>query len=135
VVLRVHNFKGHFYRLSIGPVHAAISPSLSTVRYRRKGLTIVLVKQDKKLWNRLLEDKNAKKVPTFDKKKEEDPSQSLMSMMKDLYDQGDDEMKRMMNKAWVRRRPLLFSRNPSLTFICRQNHRKRRPKGFQICQI
>ncbi|OEH73717.1 calcyclin binding protein [Cyclospora cayetanensis] len=30
-----------------------------------------------------------------------DPSQSIMSMMKSLYDQGDSEMKRTIAKAWT----------------------------------
>lgn len=30
-----------------------------------------------------------------------DPSESLMSMMKKMYDQGDDEMKRIIAKAWT----------------------------------
>ena len=32
--------------------------------------------------------------------KDEDPGASLMNMMKKLYDEGDDEMKRTMKKAW-----------------------------------
>lgn len=30
----------------------------------------------------------------------EDPSQGLMNMLKKIYDDGDDEMKRTINKAW-----------------------------------
>ncbi|CDJ27161.1 calcyclin binding protein, putative [Eimeria mitis] len=30
-----------------------------------------------------------------------DPSQSIMSMMKSLYNQGDSEMKRTIAKAWT----------------------------------
>lgn len=29
-----------------------------------------------------------------------DPSDGLMSMLKKIYDEGDDEMKRTINKAW-----------------------------------
>ncbi len=29
-----------------------------------------------------------------------DPSQSLMKMMKQMYDDGDDEMKRTITKSW-----------------------------------
>ena len=29
-----------------------------------------------------------------------DPSAGLMDMMKKMYDEGDDEMKRTINKAW-----------------------------------
>lgn len=30
-----------------------------------------------------------------------DPSDGLMSIMKNMYDQGDDEMKRTIAKAWT----------------------------------
>uniref|UniRef100_A0A0M3HM17 SGS domain-containing protein n=1 Tax=Ascaris lumbricoides TaxID=6252 RepID=A0A0M3HM17_ASCLU len=37
-------------------------------------------------------------TPKFDEKA--DPQESLMNMMKQLYDEGDDEMKRTIRKAW-----------------------------------
>ena len=30
-----------------------------------------------------------------------DPSASLMNMMKQMYEEGDDDMKRTINKAWT----------------------------------
>lgn len=33
-----------------------------------------------------------------------DPGSSLMNMMKQLYDEGDDEMKRTIAKAWTEAR-------------------------------
>ncbi len=36
----------------------------------------------------------------MDTKPDEDPSASLMKMMKQMYDEGDDEMKRTIKKAW-----------------------------------
>lgn len=30
-----------------------------------------------------------------------DPNASLMGLMKKMYDEGDDEMKRTLNKAWT----------------------------------
>ena len=40
--------------------------------------------------------------PTPDKTK--DPNESLMEMMKKMYDEGDDEMKRSISKAWTQSR-------------------------------
>ena len=40
--------------------------------------------------------------PKFDK--DEDPSSSIMKMMKQMYDDGDDEMKRTIAKAWTESR-------------------------------
>lgn len=39
-----------------------------------------------------------KDKPSVDEKS--DPSEGLMSMLKKIYDEGDDEMKRTINKAW-----------------------------------
>jgi hypothetical protein len=35
---------------------------------------------------------------------EKDPMGGLMTMMKDLYDSGDEEMKRMIAKSWTEAR-------------------------------
>lgn len=36
--------------------------------------------------------------------KDADPSQSIMDMMKQMYHDGDDEMKRTIAKAWTESR-------------------------------
>lgn len=36
--------------------------------------------------------------------KDEDPGASLMKMMKQMYDEGDDEMKRTIAKSWYESR-------------------------------
>ena len=38
-------------------------------------------------------------MPEVDKDK--DPSESLMDLMKKMYDEGDDEMTRTIAKAWT----------------------------------
>ncbi|GMS82065.1 hypothetical protein PENTCL1PPCAC_4240, partial [Pristionchus entomophagus] len=43
-------------------------------------------------------EKNGPKMETGDESK--DPQESLMGMMKQMYDDGDDEMKRTIRKAW-----------------------------------
>lgn len=49
-------------------------------------------------------DKKAKepKLPKFEKN--DDPSAGLMDMMKQMYEDGDDEMKRTIAKAWTESR-------------------------------
>jgi calcyclin binding protein len=37
-------------------------------------------------------------MPKFDK--DSDPQAGLMNMMKQMYDEGDDEMKRTIRKSW-----------------------------------
>lgn len=42
------------------------------------------------------------RTPKFDK--EEDPEASLMTLMKQMYEDGDDDMKRTIAKAWTEAR-------------------------------
>lgn len=40
--------------------------------------------------------------PSYDT--ETDPSEGLMNVLKKIYEDGDDDMKRTINKAWVESR-------------------------------
>lgn len=44
------------------------------------------------------------KAPKLKDGKADDPSAGLMDMMKQMYDDGDDEMKRTIAKAWTESR-------------------------------
>lgn len=44
------------------------------------------------------------KTKMSDMDKDKDPSESLMDLMKKMYDEGDDEMKRTIAKAWTESR-------------------------------
>jgi calcyclin binding protein len=72
-------------------------------RYTTKGttLTVILRKKKSTSWAKLKKTKSSIKKPKpADPKSKEDPSAGLMDMMKNLYEDGDDDMKRMMQKAW-----------------------------------
>ena len=44
------------------------------------------------------------KPPKVDTETADDPSQGLMDMMKKMYEEGDDELKRTIAKAWTESR-------------------------------
>ena len=50
----------------------------------------------------LFGNKDEDGAPALDKNK--DPNQSLMEMMRDMYQNGDPEMKRMIAEAWTKSR-------------------------------
>ena len=88
-------------KLSIEPVYKKILPAESKYTVKGETLTINLAKKKKTSWMKL-------KKGTFDTKKskaeskekaKEDPNNALMDMMKKMYDEGDDEMKRTIQKA------------------------------------
>ncbi|KAJ9448885.1 hypothetical protein DIPPA_22343 [Diplonema papillatum] len=58
----------------------------------------VLVTVPKRTWGTWIELRNKDKA-TIDKKVDEAPDKTLMTMMKNLYDDGDDEMKRTISEA------------------------------------
>ena len=89
-------------RLTISPLFKKILPGESTYKVRRETLTIVLKKKKSMSWSKLkktMDLKPSKKSSNEEKKVKEDPNTALMDMMKKMYDEGDDEMKRTISKA------------------------------------
>ena len=61
------------------------------------------MKKDKKNWEQLAfkEDKFASDKKE-DKNDSKDPGAGIMDMMKKMYDEGDDNMKRTLAEAWTK---------------------------------
>ena len=88
-------------KLTIEPVYKKIVPADSSYRVRGETLTISLAKKKKTSWMKLKKgalDTKKSKAESKEKAKE-DPNNALMDLMKKMYDEGDDEMKRTMQKA------------------------------------
>jgi len=82
-----------------------IVPSESYHKVKTDMVVLYLKKASSQHWSYVTEsEKKAKepKAPKLDK--EEDPGASLMSLMKQMYEDGDDEMKRTIAKAWTEAR-------------------------------
>lgn len=91
----------NYYLLMKGLLNT-IDPDRSSFK-QKTDLLLVMMKKKKEVenWKYLTKaemQSKEKSTPKFDK--EADPQESLMSMMKQLYDEGDDEMKRTIRKAW-----------------------------------
>jgi len=72
---------------------------------KSNSVTIELVKKNSKYWTDLKQTKSlTKAAEDIDKKKREDddenPGNQLMQLMKDLYKDGDDKMKRTIEESW-----------------------------------
>jgi len=64
-------------------------------------LVILKKKEEHRTWDSLLkleQDKKETKTPKMDEGA--DPQESLMKMMKQMYDEGDDQMKQTIRKSW-----------------------------------
>eukprot|EP00054_Salpingoeca_dolichothecata_P037076 m.9645 g.9645 ORF g.9645 m.9645 type:complete len:216 (-) comp7235_c0_seq1:194-841(-) len=82
-----------------------INPESSSFKLRPGRLVITMKKKDETNWPGVtLADKKKKEEaikPPSSKSKDKDPASGIVDMMKDLYDKGDDEMKRTIAKAWA----------------------------------
>ena len=89
-------------KLTISPLYKKIIPGDSKYTKRNETLTIHLAKKKKTSWMKLKKsalDMKKPKSSANDTKAKEDPNTALMDMMKKMYDEGDDEMKRTISKA------------------------------------
>ena len=103
------NWKGRNYRFSCFNLSKEINPTDSYVKQTNSGLIVYLAKANTSdFWDSLEKkkglfgNKDEDGAPALDKNK--DPNQSLMEMMRDMYQNGDPEMKRMIAEAWTKSR-------------------------------
>ncbi|RDY08854.1 Calcyclin-binding protein [Mucuna pruriens] len=96
--VKFHDVQGKNYRSAISKLHNEIVPEKCKVVVKPKRAIITLVKASKGNWLDL-QFKEDKLKPNLDKEK--DPMAGIMNMMKNMYEDGDDEMKKTIAKAWT----------------------------------
>ncbi|CAD6186695.1 unnamed protein product [Caenorhabditis auriculariae] len=100
--LKLSNLDGKNYFMTIKGLRGNIVPNESLVKQKTDSLVVMMKKEKvKQTWGALTTVEHAEKeknMPKFDDKA--DPQAALMDMMKKMYDDGDDEMKRSIRKAW-----------------------------------
>ncbi|KAJ7297138.1 hypothetical protein O6H91_Y078100 [Diphasiastrum complanatum] len=95
--VKLHDVNGKNYRCGIPKLNKAIDPEKSSVLVKPKRIIITLKKQDKGHWLDLHFKEDMFK-PNLGKDK--DPMSGIMDLMKNMYEEGDDDMKRTIAKAW-----------------------------------
>eukprot|EP00826_Nyctotherus_ovalis_P010422 TRINITY_DN12748_c0_g2_i5.p1 TRINITY_DN12748_c0_g2~~TRINITY_DN12748_c0_g2_i5.p1 ORF type:complete len:178 (-),score=71.88 TRINITY_DN12748_c0_g2_i5:125-658(-) len=98
--LKVKDLNGANYRLKIAPLNKEINEKDSRFQVKSNSITITLSKKEKGNWDDVKEKQPLFKPKEKGKEKDEDPQASLMNMMKEMYESGDDEMKRMIAQSW-----------------------------------
>lgn len=98
VDVKFHDVQGKNYRIAIPKLNKEIVPEKSKVLVKATKIIITLVKASKENWPDLhfKEDKFKPSVG----KKDKDPMSGIMDLMKNMYDEGDEDMKRTIAKAW-----------------------------------
>lgn len=100
------------YKIQIRPLNKAVDGTNSSFKIAQKNkrrITFVLKKCSSGKWHNLLQNnahEKFKKSPIVNEDDEEtsvdstDPQASLTKLMKKMYDEGDDDMKRTILKSW-----------------------------------
>jgi len=105
--IRIENYKGKNLVFNINKTCHKINPEKSYHKVKSDYLLVFISKHNPgSNWShfthadKMNADANKMKTePKLDDK--EDPSASLMNMMKKMYEDGDDDMKRTIAKAWT----------------------------------
>jgi len=97
--IAIHDYNGKNLKLTINNLYKDLDKAGCKEIKREKTVTIKLKKKQSGKWLKLIATKD-------DMKKEDsadtsDPSAGLMTMMKKLYDEGDEEMKKLIAKTWT----------------------------------
>ncbi|KAI4298272.1 hypothetical protein L6164_031850 [Bauhinia variegata] len=96
--VKFHDIQGKNYRSAIPKLNQEIVPEKCKVLVKPSRVTIILVKASKGNWQDLKFKEDTLK-PNLDKEK--DPMAGIMGLMKNMYEEGDEEMKRTIAKAWT----------------------------------
>jgi len=103
----VNNHNGKNHVLELPKLAGNIVPATSTCRLKSSNIIVSLKKEKEGTnWGNLtdvMKKEKEKKDMELDSKKDmntDDPSAGIMNLMKKMYDEGDDEMKRTIKKTW-----------------------------------
>jgi calcyclin binding protein len=102
--LIVNDLQGKSYRLFKDMLEKDIDPSKSKIIVKANKVVVKLAKVKKEYggfdyWSKLTDPK---KLDT--KNQKEDPQSSIMNMMKQMYDEGDDNMKKIIGETMMKQR-------------------------------
>ncbi|XP_058201318.1 uncharacterized protein LOC131316063 isoform X3 [Rhododendron vialii] len=96
--VKFHDVQGKNYRCAIPKLNKEIVPEKCKVVVKPTRVIITLPKASKGNWLDL-HFKEDKLKPNVDKGG--DPMAGIMDLMKNMYEEGDDEMKKTIAKAWT----------------------------------
>ncbi|KAF6167488.1 hypothetical protein GIB67_031689 [Kingdonia uniflora] len=96
--IKFHDVQGKNYRCAIPKLNREIVPQKCKVTVKPTRVIITLLKASKGNWLDL-HFKEDKLKPSMEKEK--DPMAGIMGLMKNMYEEGDEDMKRTIAKAWT----------------------------------
>lgn len=101
--LKILGYNGKNLRLFKNNLDKEILPEESKAIVKKNKVTIKMRKPKGQYGSDHWSDLTQKR-PALDGEKKKDPGDSLMDMMKDMYDNGDDQMKKTLGEAMLKSR-------------------------------
>jgi calcyclin binding protein len=98
--LAIHDWNGKNLRFSCNNLNKSINPTDSYFKSTASGIIVYLKKEKADFWDSLEKKKSMIPEPSSDNSIKDDPSAGLMNMMKEMYQNGDDQTKRMIAESW-----------------------------------
>ncbi|KAL3616894.1 hypothetical protein CASFOL_039288 [Castilleja foliolosa] len=96
--LKLHDVQGKNYRCTVPKLNKEIVPEKCKLIVKPKRVVVTLIKASKGNWLDL-HFKEDKLKPSLGKEK--DPMAGIMDLMKNMYEEGDEDMKKTIAKAWT----------------------------------
>ncbi|KAM6918222.1 calcyclin-binding protein [Xenentodon cancila] len=97
----VKDLDGKNHQMTVLNLLQPIDENDSYTKIKSDMVLVMCKKQTTKKWECLTAvEKQSKEKDKPNVDENGDPSEGLMSMLKKIYDEGDDDMKRTINKAW-----------------------------------
>jgi len=100
--LIVKDLRGKSYRLFKDQLEKDIDPEKSKIVVKADKILVKLAKVNKSEYGGY--DYWSKLTDTKKKEEKDDPSKSIMGLMKQMYDEGDDQMKKMIGETMMKQR-------------------------------
>ncbi|XP_028667139.1 calcyclin-binding protein [Erpetoichthys calabaricus] len=103
----IKDLDGKNHQMTVNNLLNSIDPQESYRKVKTDMVLVMCKKKTSKKWEFLTQvEKQAKEKqkPSLDADADADPSEGLMNVLKKIYAEGDDEMKRTINKAWAESR-------------------------------
>ncbi|NXN29410.1 CYBP protein, partial [Nycticryphes semicollaris] len=102
--LLVKNLNGKNYTMTFNNLLKPISVEGSSKKIKTDTVLVMCRKKREEKWDCLTQVEKESKEKEKAAYDTSDPSEGLMNLLKKMYAEGDDEMKRTINKAWVESR-------------------------------
>ncbi|XP_042213103.1 calcyclin-binding protein-like [Homarus americanus] len=100
VQVMVKELDGKNYDLNITNLAKNINPDASYHKVKTDMLVVLLSKSEQGKWTGVTAEDVRASEARKPKMSSDDPNAGMMDLMKQMYDDGDDKMKQMLNKTW-----------------------------------